>query len=256
MMQGRPSLWLLLPAVAFAQEPLARGTDVFNKSCATGYCHQVNGSGGGAAPRLAARGFEEDYILRVIQNGIPGTPMPAFSTSLSRADLMAVVAYVDSLNGIKPAMNASDAGPPPRKLSGKAQEGRKLFSDQVLGFARCSTCHQVDGLGLPIASPMQKIPENVAALKQLETPGVSTATLDQDGAGTFPALVLTQSQETKVYDLTLAPPVLRTVPKAAIKIVAGSSWRHASVLTAYSDAELEFILAFLREALPHGSANN
>jgi len=247
----RAGLCLVFAAVAFAQDPLARGTDIFNKSCATGYCHQVSGAAGGNAPRLAGRGFEADYIARVIQNGIAGTPMPAFGSTLARADLMAVIAYVNSLNGIAAtaASPASNAGSRPSKPSPKAQQGKELFSDPVLGFSRCSTCHQVEGLGLSIASPIQKIPESVAALKQLETPGVSTATVEPDSGGSFPALVLNPGQQTKVYDLTVSPPVQRTFPKAAIKIAAGSSWRHASAIAAYSDADLEAVLVFLHEAL-------
>src|SRR6185295_971611 len=115
-------------------------------------------------------------------------------------------------------------------------KGRALFFDSVRGFARCSTCHAADGLGIPVTTPISSVPENVAALRALATPQVKTAT----GAGeSFPALVLTQgARETKVYDLTLPPPVLRVFPAGAIKIADGSAWKHSSVIASYRDAEL------------------
>lgn len=59
----------LLPAATFAQNNLvSRGAEIFANSCATGYCHGVRGSAGGA-PRLAARGFTSQYIRQVVTNG-------------------------------------------------------------------------------------------------------------------------------------------------------------------------------------------
>jgi mono/diheme cytochrome c family protein len=247
----RAALWLFLPIIASAQDTLDRGVEIFNRSCATGYCHQVKGGAGGAAPRLAARGFDADYIMRVIRMGIEGTPMPAFGTSLSRADLMAVVGYVNSLNGISAPVNSpANPGSQRRKLAPQAQLGRELFIDQVRGLGRCSTCHQADGVGLQIASPIEKVPESVAMLRQLDTPGVSTATAEGAAGDAFPVLLLSHgSRQTKVYDLSVPPPVLRIFPATAISIAKGSAWRHASILTAYSDADLEAVLAFLREVV-------
>jgi hypothetical protein len=101
-------------------------------------------------------------------------------------------------------------------------------------------------VGLQIASPIEKAPESVSMLRQLDTPGVSTATADD----AFPELVLSQGgQETKVYDLSVPPPVLHIFPATAIGIAKGSAWRRASVLAAYSDTDLEAVLAFLREVV-------
>ena len=96
-------LVFVMSAVAAAQAPrqnlVRRGAEIFTASC-TSYCHAPGGAGGGAAPRLAARGFDEPYVTATISNGVPGTPMPGFDSTLSRADFAAVVAYVASLNGI------------------------------------------------------------------------------------------------------------------------------------------------------------
>lgn len=234
----------LLCAQSAGSTQTARGLDIFNKSCATGYCHGLKGVTGGA-PRLAARGFDDAYIAQTVRMGIPGTGMPAFGAVLERADLLAVIAYVDGLNGVTPPVNPAFArGPEPRKLPPEAQRGRQLFADQVRAFDRCSTCHQVDGIGIPVALPLSSVPESVAALREIATPQIETATAEGD---TFPALALNKAGvQTKVYDLTTLPPVLRTFPKGVVTFKDGIAWRHESVLTSYNDQELEAILTFLR----------
>jgi cytochrome c553 len=235
---------LLFATVALAQDMTARGAEVYVKSCATGYCHGVKGAGGGA-PRLASRGFDEAYISRVIRTGIAGTAMPAFGTQLSRLDLLAVTAYVGTLNGIAPNPNlVIQRGPPPRALPPEAARGRTLFYEAIRGFGRCSTCHFVDGLGIAITDGIAKVPASATALRDLATPKVVTAT---SGGESFPALVLSKGvTQVKLYDLTHPPPVLRVFPAASVKLLEGSAWRHGAVMESYGDAELEAILAYLR----------
>jgi len=242
----RLSVLFLLPVLACAQDMIGRGADVFGKSCATGYCHGAKGGSGSTAPRLAARGFSEEYILQTISRGIPGTAMPAFGSVLPREELVAVIAYVDSLNGITPRNPAPEAEPE-KKLPPEAARGRELFFDSLRGFGRCSTCHQVDGFGVPAASPMVVIPADAAALRRLATPHVETATVAGES---FPALVVSQGKnQTKLYDLTAPPPVLRTLAPASVTLKQASDWQHASVLSVYSDAELQAILAYVRTAV-------
>jgi mono/diheme cytochrome c family protein len=192
------------------------------------------------------RGFTEDYINQTIRNGLPGTRMPGFSSGLSGAELNAVIAYVDSLNGITPTRGYAPEGRAENQLPPEAAKGRELFSDAVRGFSRCSTCHDFAGRGIPVASPIAAIPADVTALKQLATPAIRTATVAGD---TFPALVLGEGKnQVKLYDFGASPPVLRTLAPASVQLKAGSSWRHSSVLSAYSNADLQAILAFLRAA--------
>ena len=231
-----------LSAFSHAQDLVKQGEAVFSKSCATGYCHGARGTTGGA-PRLAARGFDQAFIANTVQRGIPNTAMPAFGTTLSRADLTAVVAYVGSLNGLTTSTR-TDGGPPPAKLAADADRGRSLFSDAVRGFGRCSTCHEAGGIGIPIATPIAKVPADVAALKALATPQISTATV---GSESIPSLVVSKKANAVMfYDLTSAPPVLRTELPASVQIRDGSTWRHSSVIGAYNDAELAAILNYLR----------
>ncbi len=244
----RALLVALLPALGWSQ---SAGEKVFAQSCATGYCHGARGAPAGA-PRLVGRGFDQAYITNTIVRGLPGTAMPAFGTTLPRADLIAVIEYVSRLNGIAnasinlgPGPAASGAAEP--ALSPEAERGRTFFFDALRGFARCSTCHEVNGVGIPVATPISKIPADAGAVRALATPNVHTATVDGEK---MPALIVSQGKKrSQFYDLTSVPPVLRTVDSAALKIAEGSTWRHESVIGSYNDFQLNSVLAFLREAI-------
>jgi mono/diheme cytochrome c family protein len=184
-----------------------------------------------------------------VTRGIAGTAMPAFNASLSPAELTAVVAYVSTLNGISNPLVATAAnGPAPTPLNADAARGRALFSEAAKSFGRCSTCHEIGGLGIPVATPIGTVPTNAAALKNLQTPSVVTATV---GGENIPALMVSRkSQAVTFYDLSSAPPVLRTVAPTEIQTRDGSSWSHASFATGYKDTETESILTFLRANQP------
>jgi mono/diheme cytochrome c family protein len=242
----------LVPAIGWSQ---SSGEKVFAQSCATGYCHGARGTSAGA-PRLAGRGFDQAYITSTVTRGLPGTAMPAFGTTLSRSDLAAVVAYVAGLNGVANlSVNAGAGpgatGPPEKALSPEAERGRALFFDAIRGFGRCSTCHEVNGVGISVTTPMAKIPADAAGLRALATPDVQTATVTSaSDSEAMPALIVSQGRTRALfYDLTSAPPVLRTVDPKTLKVAEGSAWRHASVIGAYNDAELASILTYLREVI-------
>ena len=229
---------------------LKQGEQVFAKSCATGYCHGTRGGPSGA-PRLAGRGFDQTYIFNVVTRGVPDTNMPSFATMLSRPDLVAVVAYVATLNGIASpnvggggASSTVSEGP---TLTGEAARGARLFTEAVRGFGRCSTCHEVGGFGVSVAAPIAKVPASAAALKALPTPNVKTGTL---GGESMPALVLSEGkQSTLFYDLTAVPPVQRNAEPGSVKFTDGSNWRHSSAIGTYNDSELAAILTYLRAVI-------
>jgi mono/diheme cytochrome c family protein len=241
-------LLMFIPAVAAAQnlsDVLKQGEEVFNKTCATGYCHGAQGTGGGA-PRISARGFDQAFINNTVTRGVPNTAMQSFSNTLSRGELTAVIAYVARLNGVANPVVATNAPPAQTApaLSPEATRGRNLFFDAVRGFARCSTCHEVNGVGIPVAAPIGTVPDTAAALKAIATPRVSTAIV---GGDSMPALILSKKSSTVIfYDLTGTPPVLRTEEPSRVQTRDGGNWRHASVIGSYSDAELSSIIAYLQ----------
>lgn len=242
---------LLEGPLGLAQSPedvTKHGEQVFNRSCATGYCHGQKGLAAGA-PRLAARGFDKAYIDSTINRGLPGTSMPGFAGSLSRSDLDSVMAYVANLNGIaySPPSPAEGAAQPKEALSTDAKRGQELFSDALRGFQRCSTCHEVNAIGMPVATPIASVPANAQALRGLATPSVRTAVFENQ---TMPALLVSNgSRGVLFYDLTTAPPVLHTAQPGTVTWRDGSDWKHSSVGGSYSDAELNLILVYLRSAV-------
>ena len=218
-------------AVSCAAQNLAdvlkQGEHVFAKSCATAYCHGIRG-GPSSAPRLAGRGFDQTYINNVVTRGVPDTGMVSFTTSLSRPDLVAVVAYVATLNGIpNPNVVAGGAAATVSSrptLTGEAARGARLFTEAVRGFGRCSTCHETGGFGIPVAAPIAKVPASAAAFKALATPNVKTGAVDGES---IPVLVLSEGKQSTVfYDLTSAPPVQRNVEPGLVKFTDGRNWRH------------------------------
>ena len=256
-MKALATFLLLLCVSASGQslrEVLDHGEQVFNITCATGYCHAPEGGLGGGASRLAGRGFEQDYIRRATASGLPGTAMPAFGELLSAGDLSAVVAYVAVLNEIdSPVLrgvlsSTETATRTTPALSAVAQEGRVLFHESVRGFSRCATCHRVAGSGVPVSEPLVEVPVSAEALRRLETSdGLSTVTLKGES---MPAVIVSRgTRRSLFYDLTVPPPVLRTVESDALQIEQGSSWQHNQSLGTYNDEELEKILAYLGEAL-------
>ena len=225
---------------------LKQGEQVFARSCATGYCHGMGGGPGGA-PRLVGRHFDQPYISNVVARGVPDTGMPSFATRLSRPDLVAVVAYVATLNGIASPNVGADGRAATissrSTLTGEAARGARLFAEAVRGFGRCSTCHEVDDIGTSVAAPIAKVPASAAELKALATPNVKTGTMDGES---MPVLVLSEGKQSAVfYDLTSAPPVQRNAEPGSVKFTDSSHWRHSSVIEAYDDSELAAILTYL-----------
>ncbi len=120
-----------------------RGKQIFTSACAQ--CHGLDGRGSERAPNIADRAavqrLSNPQIFQIIQNGVPGTGMPAFH-SLDNAQIQAVVAHLRTLQGNNK----------PAPLPGDPEQGRLLF----FGKAGCSQCHMVAGDGGFIASDLSQ----------------------------------------------------------------------------------------------------
>jgi mono/diheme cytochrome c family protein len=77
------------------------GRKLFESTCAG--CHGLDGRGGEKGPNIATRPEisrrSDDEILAILQHGVPGTGMPAFSR-LGDAKLQAVVRHLRSLQEV------------------------------------------------------------------------------------------------------------------------------------------------------------
>ena len=107
----------------------AAGKQIFDSQCA--WCHGTDGEGG-TGPNLRGKlshATDLKTIADVIQNGIPGTEMPALG--LTERSSRQTAAYVQSLS-------RATARPVP----GNAQRGAALYHAQG-----CASCHVVRGQG-------------------------------------------------------------------------------------------------------------
>jgi cytochrome c oxidase cbb3-type subunit III len=139
-----PLLLALSIALLARSETLDHGKQTFTSTCAS--CHGLDARGGERAPNIAdnpkAQHLSDAQIVLVIENGIPGTGMPAFR-SLNPSDIKAVVAYLRTLQGAKNIRAMT-------KLPGNPNAGETIF----FGKAACSTCHMIAGRGGYIASDL------------------------------------------------------------------------------------------------------
>jgi alcohol dehydrogenase (cytochrome c) len=124
---------------------VSAGRELFEAVCSA--CHGPSGTGTERAPALASghfkHGGEDHELLQSIQQGIPGTQMPAFG-SLEVETIWQLVSYVRSLS----RMVRSDSAP----AHGDAARGEQLF----FGRHQCSTCHTINGRGVPLAPDLSE----------------------------------------------------------------------------------------------------
>ncbi len=160
---------VLVTADLAAQQPdTERGRQVYERWCAA--CHAVDGAGEGPAagymlprPRDFTRGIyqirttpggdipTDDDIMRMINEGMPGTTMPGWQDQLSRADRQAVLEYIKSFYPPFETMAAPepiDFGRAPRVSDDRLEEGR-IFYDSI----ECWQCHGDTGRGYGSSAP-------------------------------------------------------------------------------------------------------
>jgi cytochrome c oxidase cbb3-type subunit III len=138
------------PGQKTTQQVSTRGKRTFASTCAN--CHGLDGRGGERAPNIAENArvqrLSDAQIEHIIENGVPGTGMPAFH-SLESSDVKAVVTYLRTLQGTKQTV----------KLPGDPVRGETIF----VGKAACSGCHMVAGKGGFIASDLSNYARTHAA---------------------------------------------------------------------------------------------
>lgn len=71
------------------------GETMFATSC--GWCHQQGGRSAGRGPKLAGDKKSDDFLINRIKNGKPGA-MPAFGHAFSDGQIIAILAYIRSLD--------------------------------------------------------------------------------------------------------------------------------------------------------------
>jgi putative heme-binding domain-containing protein len=108
------------------------GGRVFQNSCAN--CHGPDGdeiAGIDLGRGQFRRASSDEDLIRIIRNGIPGTPMPA--NNFSEEQAARVVAYLRSVARSRTSSTTA----------GDVARGRVVFA----GKGTCLNCHRVDGEG-------------------------------------------------------------------------------------------------------------
>jgi putative heme-binding domain-containing protein len=124
-----------------ARDPNAAklGEFQFRINCA--FCHGLGARGGGRGPDLTRAhkkyAHSDAEMFQIINNGIPGTAMPANGTNgqgvgMTETEIRQLISYIRSVE-VKSAAQPT----------GNAAHGKQLF----YGDANCSGCHMVDGKG-------------------------------------------------------------------------------------------------------------
>jgi cytochrome c oxidase cbb3-type subunit III len=126
-----------------------------------GACHGLDGKGSERAPNIAdnpeVKGMPHAKVFGIIQNGLPGTGMPAFH-HLPDADIDALVNFLQRQTHTT-------------KITGDPVAGKNIF----FGEAGCARCHMIAGQGGFIASDLSDYshahqPEEIR--KAIENPAV------------------------------------------------------------------------------------
>ena len=126
-----------------AANPVARGADLFAKSCSS--CHGQGGAGGRASALADSRRIQslaDGEIQGIVRNGT-STGMPPFP-ALSQPDLESLTAFVRSIN----------VSPDGRSVvSGNAAEGARFF----FGEGKCASCHLAGGRGGAVGPDLSNV---------------------------------------------------------------------------------------------------
>lgn len=238
---------------------VVQGEKIFAENCSVGYCHGVGGAAG-RGPRLRGRTFAKDYLFKVVREGIPSSAMPSWKGRLREEEITAVVAYVASLataTSDAPPPNAMPPGVGPATIAAfrgpeQAGRGHRLFFEPEREGA-CGACHALGGRGIAVGPDLSNLGSKSArdmasAIRSNHSRHVLTATLNHGEV--FPALRAEQAEKwIKLYDLSVTPPVLRTLERPEIvSLHENTDWSHAGVVKDYRPEQLADIIAYIRWA--------
>lgn len=251
----------LLPCIAaFAQTPVEEGSTLVKQRCSVGYCHGLEGRAG-RAPRLGNRGFEREYLNKVIRDGIPNSSMPAFKATLTEPQINAVIAYVMSLTPgggpvapAPPPLVRPEAAAPSAKVPagfGDPARGRDIFYD-LANDMNCGVCH-ANGLAAPDPAKLKgKSARDL--LRDIVQPGASVGPAFAHvqvklKSGDEYAGIRTEqtASRVRILDTGSTPPVLRTIPLADVAEQRPLSSSAMPSGAGYSFVDLTHLIAFLKQ---------
>lgn len=154
---------LAAPPAAAKPGDVDRGAEVYEKRCMG--CHGEEGEGDGPAAELLnppPRDFSagqykiktttfddmvpnDEDLLRMVRDGMPGTAMPGWGDILSEQEMWDVIAYIKTFAGLEEEAPSDqvDYGEQVASSVESIAAGEKLFHEDD----RCSECHGQQGRG-------------------------------------------------------------------------------------------------------------
>jgi putative heme-binding domain-containing protein len=242
-------------------ELIARGNELFAKSCSVGYCHGAEGRAS-RGPQLRERPWDPRRVYAITRDGVTGTTMPGWKEMYPAPDLWALTAYIMSLSStpLKGEAAVIDTGIEAGAViarSPEAQRGHDLFFD-LTNQRRCGICHQLGAKGTAIGPDLEASAQRKSAEQLLRDIVEPSAMLAQGYALTEVAtnnaerVTGVRKEETKeyvkLYDTTSAPPPLRTIYRDQIHALNSvkRSPMPADYARLYSADELKAIVAYLK----------
>lgn len=141
---------LSLPALAWAQSPLdeltaadlAEGEKIFKVHCAR--CHGIAGQGGEGSNLVRSKlkyAIDDQALIDLLDEGIPGTGMPAIWT-LDEHQTAQVAGYVRSLGQLVA-----------EEIPGDPARGAQIYRDS----GGCPACHIIAGHGIGIGPELTHV---------------------------------------------------------------------------------------------------
>lgn len=242
----------------------AEGAALFKLHCSSSYCHGEVAKGGGA-PELRGHHFDPLKLEEIIQNGIPGTAMPGFSSRFSTVQLAGLVDYIRSLSSEAPAnmepTSTLPQGTEPssersveRVLSPEEELGRQLFFD-ASSVNSCRTCHTYKGRGGKVGPDLSNLDERDEASIRMGildpsarvAPGFEKLQIvTRDGSRFVGVRRDEDATRIRFFDTSTMPPVSRSILKSEIQTretLPGSVMPDQARLT---DEQVRSLTAFLR----------
>ena len=229
---------LVLPSPALAQDPVARGADIYIRKGCLG-CHGASGRGG-VGPQLARTPLTLDAFLNQLRN--PRGNMPPFN--LSDTDLMAMVAFIhdqktqaESAVGGRRSVDVSDL------QTGNATAGKKYFD------TACTRCHSATGDLAGIAARVQ----GLQLLQRMLYPGgpprdpkrAAQVTVTLANGQTVTGRLTYRDEFT--IGLTDASGWYRSWPTRQVRFTVDDPLQaHVDQLGKYTDADMHDVLAYLQ----------
>ncbi len=119
---------------------IEKGRALYRSNCA--FCHGLTGLGGRGPDLVTGQRPPDNEIKKIIENGVPGSTMPAFG-SFEETELTQLVNFIKHL---------SNSSTSTQKATGEPGKGKAVYAK-----AGCAGCHQIGFTGSTYGPDLTRI---------------------------------------------------------------------------------------------------